>query len=107
MYAKRKFRKDRESDQRNNTGVKKNIIEIEGNYVESETMQERRINVDNQIWKTLTVYNNNQTQEILESLEETIEETSEYNLIVAGDINVRIEEKGGIFIQVKTREDNK
>lgn len=44
------------------------------------------------------MYNNNQTQEMIgRFVEENIEATSKHNLIVAGDINVRIGKEGGIF----------
>lgn len=48
VYAERKFRKSRAMGGII-TGLKKNIIEIKGNYVESETLQEIRIKIDNEI----------------------------------------------------------
>ncbi|KYN04775.1 hypothetical protein ALC62_04348 [Cyphomyrmex costatus] len=75
------------------TGVREGIEEVD--IEEREGIQERRIKVEKEKWRIISVYNREGKKEKLEQLKEMIREEEEGNLIIAGDFNARIGGGGG------------
>lgn len=57
-------------------------------------VQERRLRIDGEIWRILTVYKGGSMKDLRKSLERTIGEKEEENLCIGGDFNARIGGKG-------------
>ncbi|XP_046737548.1 golgin subfamily A member 6-like protein 22 [Diprion similis] len=77
------------------TGVKYGLEE-DGIILRGEGIQEVRIRREDEIWRVITFYNRGGAKEKLKELEETVgEEREEENLIIGGDFNARIGERGG------------
>ena len=77
------------------TGVRKGIEEEESN-AGTEHIQERRIRIQNEKWRVITVYSRDM-KETKEELDQIIEEREVEKLIIGGDFNARIGQEGGDF----------
>lgn len=75
-------------------GIRKRLGEIE---VESNVnrMQERRLRVEGEIWRILTVYNGIGMKSLKKALENKIGELEEGILCIGGDFNARLRTEGG------------
>ncbi|XP_024884581.1 trichohyalin-like [Temnothorax curvispinosus] len=77
------------------TGIRKEIEEIDiKEAVFVNGMQERRLRVEGEIWRIITVYNGEKMRTLRRELEEMIEEREEEILCIGGDFNARIGGEG-------------
>ncbi|XP_077270175.1 uncharacterized protein LOC143901623 [Temnothorax americanus] len=77
------------------TGIRKEIEEIDiKETVFVNGMQERRLRVEGEIWRIITVYNGEKMRTLRRGLEKIIEEREEEILCIGGDFNARIGGEG-------------
>lgn len=85
------------------TGVRKGVEELGnrcthlGNKPGAGGLIERKIRINDEIWKIKTVYCGGKTKETLDALNEELEEDREENMLLGGDFNARIGIKGEIY----------
>lgn len=76
------------------TGVRKGLGEI-GVGTNVNGVQERRLRVEGEIWRIMTVYNGIRMKDLKKIIESKIEELEEGILCIGGDFNVRLGTEGG------------
>ncbi|XP_076287658.1 uncharacterized protein LOC143212601 [Lasioglossum baleicum] len=77
------------------TGVREEIAVEKESETEEEGIQERRAKMSDTTWRIITVYNRGGSTEKLRKLEKVVgEEGEEGKMIIIGDFNARIGEKG-------------
>lgn len=59
-----------------------------------EGIQERRLFMEREEWRVVTVYNREGREEVSKQLGEVVEEGREGNLLIGGDFNARVGIKG-------------
>ncbi|GLV41888.1 hypothetical protein CBL_00350 [Carabus blaptoides fortunei] len=89
------------------TGIRKGLKEDDGNLIKDDTMQERRIIVEEETWRILTVYKGEGIEKIKRKIDDKIEDTKEENLVIGGDFNARIGEEGRIISKPKRNSKDK
>ncbi|XP_076673700.1 uncharacterized protein LOC143371907 [Andrena cerasifolii] len=77
------------------TGIRKGIEE-EGSNAGTKHIEERRIKIQNEKWRIITVYSRDM-KETEEELDQIIEKKDVEKLIIGGDFNARIGQEGGDF----------
>ena len=88
------------------TGVRKEIVELTGERIIKHNMLERRLKLKEKTYKILTVYSRPEDEEnIWTILNENMEDWEESAILVGGDFNARIGEKG-LWNREYTEEDN-
>lgn len=76
------------------TGVREELEEEE--YVDTaEGIQERRIVVEGERWRIMTIYNRGDGEELIENIKKTVKEKEKEILLICGNFNARIGSKGG------------
>ena len=76
------------------TGVKVEVKERATDRIEKEGIQEREVVHGNEIWRIVTVYNRVNGGQVLLDLDEGVKGEEEENLLIGGDFNARIGERG-------------
>lgn len=77
------------------TGIRKGIEEMGAeDRIEIDGVQERKVRLDGQLWRILTVYNNGSIKDKRKEIESLVEELEEERLCIGGDFNARIGEGG-------------
>jgi len=76
------------------TGVKVEVKERATDRIEKEGIQEREVVHGNEIWRIVTVYNRVNGGQVLLDLDEGGKGEEEENLLIGGDFNARIGERG-------------
>ncbi len=90
------------------TGIKEDVEEIEEERIKSvEGIQERRIKIGDNSWRIMTVYSQNvkKTSRDLDEINYEIDE--KYCLVVGGDFNARIGNKGAEWEWDKEKDEGK
>lgn len=89
-------------------GAKKGILKEQEIQVEREWMDECTVELGGKIWKIYTVYNKGGSKERLQEIENAVADEKEDLMIIGGDFNARIGEKGDIgWVDVEGEETNK
>lgn len=80
------------------TGVRRGmeVIREEDTVVsEVEGLQERRVRLGSEVWRILTIYNNGESEAKLSEIDRFVgDERQEGKLLIGGDFNARVGEKG-------------
>jgi len=76
------------------TGIRKEFEELDVKVINVNGVQERRIRVEGELWRILTVYNGGKMKEMRKKIEETVSELEEERLCIGGDFNARTGREG-------------
>ena len=77
------------------TGVRREILELQGEVINKQNIQERRVKLDGKTYRIMTIYSKADDEEdIWQILKEGIEDWEEEAIMVGGDFNARIGDKG-------------
>lgn len=76
------------------TKIRKEIEELNIGVESVNGVPERRIRLEEEVWRVLTVYNNGGMKDLREKLERKIGELEEERLCIGGDCNARIGKEG-------------
>ncbi|KYN03581.1 hypothetical protein ALC62_05571 [Cyphomyrmex costatus] len=78
------------------TGIRKEIEENKEELESREGIQERKIILNGEKWRVVTIYNREGRKKGLEDLQEVIKEEEKRKMVMVGDFNARIGKEGGV-----------
>lgn len=83
------------------TGIRKIIQEENVTFQEATNFQERRIMLKGEKYRIFTAHNNENKKDFWEEIKRNIEEPEYENMIIGGDFNARIGEKGSLSWKIE------
>ncbi|KYN04961.1 hypothetical protein ALC62_04156 [Cyphomyrmex costatus] len=78
------------------TGIRKEIEENKEELESREGIQERKIILNGEKWRVVTIYNREGRKKGLEDMQEVIKEEEGGKMVMVGDFNARIGKEGGV-----------